>query len=298
MINNQITLPRNIFNTLLKSGLGDLNQIGSFVDDIIKLVNSGLVKKEEIQLVLNDLPEEFEGSLQSHGLRKPFGYTGDFLIIDRMYTTQVSSNKAIENWDIYFHNQPAVIAVRNRKEYFKSVMHQKLKSKTNFKLLNIASGPARDLKEVYDSLDGSQVLNTTCVDMDINAIDYAVKLNADYLNDIEFVEKNIFKYSTDKKYDLVWSAGLFDYFTDRAFVLCLKKLKMFTAQGGEIIIGNFNEDNNPSRDYMEVFGDWNLIHRSKQKLIDLALQAGFTSDQIIVGREEQDVNLFLHIKVN
>ncbi|MEO1713093.1 MAG: class I SAM-dependent methyltransferase, partial [Bacteroidota bacterium] len=66
----------------------------------------------------------------------------------------------------------------------------------------------------------------------------------------------------------------------------------------KIIIGNFNELHNPSRTYMEIFGDWYLVHRTKEDLLRLGKAAGFKVDQMVVGQEEEGVNLFLHIKAD
>jgi extracellular factor (EF) 3-hydroxypalmitic acid methyl ester biosynthesis protein len=232
-----------------------------------------------------------EKSIMGHIKKKPFGYAGDFLIIDRIYTNKTS--KEYPKWDNYSLQNSAAQAVRNRKSYFKSVVVQKLSEGDN--LLNIASGPARDLYELFNE-NPSLNIDVTCVEMDPKAIEYAEDLNKEHLDKIEFIEKNIFKFQTEEKFNLIWSSGLFDYFDDRAFVLMLRRLKEWLHAGGEIIVGNFNEDNNPSRIYMELFGEWYLNHRTEEHLISLAIQAGYKEENIIVGREPENVNLFLHIK--
>jgi SAM-dependent methyltransferase len=159
--------------------------------------------------------------------------------------------------------------------------------------LDVASGPARDLKELFDQIAPNS-LSVTCVEMDSRAIEFAKNLNVNHLEHMEFINQNIFKFRTEAKYDVVWSAGLFDYFDDKSFVLILKKLMDFATEKGEIIIGNFN-DENPSRDYMEMVGDWMLNHRSEEQLINLAIQAGADPAKIWVGQEPEGINLFLHI---
>jgi len=67
--------------------------------------------------------------------------------------------------------------------------------------------------------------------------------------------------------------------------------------GGEIVIGNFNDEHNPSRFFMELFGEWHLHHRSEQVLFKLALEAGYTPDNIHIGKEPEEINLFLHIRL-
>jgi extracellular factor (EF) 3-hydroxypalmitic acid methyl ester biosynthesis protein len=145
----------------------------------------------------------------------------------------------------------------------------------------------------FESNPDAQV-HIDCIEQDRNAVNHASALCEAYLDRITFHVKNALRFQSDKKYDLIWSAGLFDYFEDKVFVFMLKKLGTMVAEGGEIVIGNFSTTN-PSRPYMELF-EWHLHHRSPITLKALAARAGFAADQIRVGREQTGVNLFLHIR--
>lgn len=74
----------------------------------------------------------------------------------------------------------------------------------------------------------------------------------------------------------------------------MRKLIDCTSEKEEIIIGNFN-DENPSRTYMEMVGDWMLHHHSEDKLMRLAIKAGADPSKIWAGLELEGINLFLHI---
>jgi len=234
-------------------------------------------------------------SLMGHIRTKPYGYAGDFEIIERIYQNEIL-REDYRLWDAYSLKHPAAEAVRNRKKYFKTLLSSKLVQRSSLTLLDIASGPARDLFEVYQELNYGKHLLSTCVEMDNKAIEYATLLTAPFSDKITFINKNIFRFSTTEQYDLVWSAGLFDYFDDKAFVRLLKGFGKWVNPGGEIVIGNFNDEHNPSRVFMELFGEWHLNHRSEHDLIGLALEAGYLNEQISVGREPENINLFLHIR--
>lgn len=242
-------------------------------------------------------PQYLEETIHGHVLGKPFGYAGDFLIIDKIYTQHSSSNKEFGKWDQYFHRHAATKAVRNRKDYFKRNMARILRERQGrpTTLLNLASGPARDLAELYPTID-PKTLQTTCVDLDANAIAYATQLNEPWLDQIEFIHRNIFKFRPENNFDIIWSAGLFDYFDDETFVAILSRIRTWANPGAEIIIGNFSEEN-PSRRYMEAFGEWFLNHRNPAQMIGIAIQAGFSRAQVRIGKESEGVNLFMHIKV-
>lgn len=298
---NQI--PKSILDSIQKLvGIENLTEkdfpiIDKAISEIASEFKAGNISKEDITALNLTFGEDFlNETIQGLAFRKPYGYAGDFSIIDQIYTSKESTNPKYKIWDKYFHLQSAPNAVRNRKEYFKKVLFEKLNNTSSISLLNVASGPARDLFELYSNLEKDQDVSTTCIEMDENAIAHAKQLNKDFLDKIDFVQSNIFRHKELSKYDVIWSAGLFDYFNDKAFVMVLSRFKEWLKPGGEIIIGNFNEDHNPSRDYMEIFGEWYLHHRTDQQLIDLAQKAGFEKRAISVGKEEENVNLFLHIK--
>jgi len=202
-------------------------------------------------------------SIMGHISMKPFGYAGDFKIIDRIYTSDKSSS--FEIWDTYSLSNSAAVAVRNRKTYFKTIVKKLLKEKGQLSILNLASGPCRDVKELFDEIDNPDLLDITCIDMDQRAIDYAQGVLGESAKKIKFVNKNILRFNPTQQFDLVWSAGLFDYFDDKVFLHLLKRARQWVSQDGSLVIGNFNEDHNPSRTYMELFGDWYLNHRTVRK---------------------------------
>lgn len=284
-----------------------VRQKGSFEDDyypildsmiatIGQLKRSGEISDEGIKEIQQYFGQDFlENTLHGMALLKKYGYAGDFLMIDKIYTGNTPQNPFFKSWDNYFQNHAAPKAVRNRKEYFKTLVQHKLNKNPSMKLLNVASGPGRDLLELYTERVNGYNLETTCVEMDPHAIGYAQNLVNGFGTKINFINKNIFKFDTTDKYDLIWSAGLFDYFDNKAFVFVLKKFKTWIKNKGEIVVGNFNQAHNPTREYMELFGDWYLHHRTADELISLAIEAGFNETQLIIKNEEEKVNLFLHI---
>lgn len=272
--------------------------IDAMISRLADLKKSGEISDWDINEIRHFFGQDFlENTLHGMALLKKYGYAGDFMMIDKIYTGNSPANPFFNSWDQYFQNHAAPKAVRNRKSYFKQLIHQKLNGQKNLHLLNVASGPGRDLLELYREKNIEKQLHTTCVEMDKHAITYAQTLTNDYSAQIKFINKNIFKFDTEEKFDIIWSAGLFDYFDDKAFVFILKKFKNWIAPDGEIVIGNFNQQHNPTREYMELFGDWYLHHRSKQQLIHLAVEAGFHENQLSVGNEAENVNLFLHIQL-
>ncbi|MEM8487169.1 MAG: class I SAM-dependent methyltransferase [Bacteroidota bacterium] len=249
--------------------------------------------KKEIHNVFGDALST--KTLQGISLVKPRGYAGDFEVIDRVYQRSLTTDPELINWDNFLLNTHAAKAVRNRKTYFLNLLSTLIKrgaSAESVAVLNIASGPARDVFE-YLSFATDERVRFTCVEYDKTAIQYAKALCYEHIDAIEFVQANAFRYSTEKKFPLVWSAGLFDYFDDRRFKFLLKRLYDFTEPGGQLVVGNFSTDN-PDQSYMEVLMEWELHHRSPDDLRQLALDCGVPDQNISIGKEPEGVNLFLH----
>lgn len=273
------------------------SDIDLLIDSVTDLRQDGVLKKQDLTEINTYFGVDFlQNTLQGRALLKRYGYAGDFSMIDDIYLNRCSEDSFYGSWDAYFLSQAAPKAVRNRKEIFKAMVLQKLNQNNSLNILNIASGPARDILEIYQSIDDNKRLNVTCVEADQFAIQYAKEITSGYEEYIEFINKNIFKYNTEEKFDLIWSAGAFDYFNDKYFTHLLTKLKRWTTRSGEIVIGNFNSEHNPTRNYMELFGEWYLHHRSESDLIKIGELAGFKRGQMHVTTEPENVNLFLHVQ--
>jgi len=158
----------------------------------------------------------------------------------------------------------------------------------------LGSGPATDVHE-YLKNNPDSTIHFDLVDFDQNAIDFAKSQNEIYKELIDYFKINVLRFKPYQWYDLIWSAGLFDYFKDKHFVYMVNKYYKYLTEGGEFIIGNFS-NSNPTRRLMEVLSDWYLNHRSKFDLVRMAVEAEATEDNVEVEMEELGVNLFLRIK--
>ncbi len=234
-------------------------------------------------------------TLIGHGYVKPYGYPGDFSIIHHIYQWHVNPDKRYSNWDRFFQDQEGAHAVRNRKDYFLQRCTEVEEQEGEVKrVLILGSGPATDVNE-YLRLNPDSRISFDLVDFDQNAIDFARNQNMDFIKSIQFFKINVLRFKPFQWYDLIWSAGLFDYFKDKHFVYMIAKYYKYLVPGGEFIIGNFSHSN-PTRRLMEVLSDWYLVHRSKNDLVRMALEADASEDLVDVDMEELGVNLFLRIR--
>ncbi len=274
------------------------NRVYQEIDHVVNLIDAS-PDKEDLQEYFFKICQKFAPSPLHRRVRnKPLGYAGDYLIIDWIYTNQTLPSGKGQILDDIFQNYEATQAVRNRKQYFiQKCLELSHAKKGEVDILDLASGPCRDVLETFEASSNGKNLFFDCIDQEPEAILYAKNLleNTKAQENVYLECANIIQYRPKKTYDLIWSGGLFDYFEDRVVVIMLKKMWRYLKEDGQIIFGNFGPDN-PSRKTMEMVGQWNLIHRSAEELISLCEQAGLPFSEVKVESEPLGINLFCIIR--
>lgn len=273
---------------------GDYPHLHALINRAAEDVATGKVAKDAIAAFWRSIgPTFMNETMQGFALSKPHGYAGDFEIIDRIYMQRMSDVPEFRLWDEFFHAQAAPRSVRNRAEFLGRLLTEVCERYPRPRVLNVGSGPCRDVS-MWLSRNPAAQIEIDCVDQDARAIAYAKQVLGEQADHgrVTFLERNALRFRAQRQYDLMWSAGLFDYLSERLFVHLLGRLISDTAPGGKIVIGNFSTVN-PSRSFMELFGEWHLIHRDEATLRRLAKQAGAKSCTVM--SEPEGVNLFLVI---
>jgi hypothetical protein len=290
LTNNLFDKEKKIFlKYLVEIGGPELHDYDTFTS-IINSLNPSYIDefREIIMPILN------VNTLIGHGFVKPYGYPGDFALINHIYSFYVNEDNGYRNWDVFFQNQPAAHAVRNRKKYFLDYCNKLIKkNKQSIKVLILGSGPATDVNEFLTDSQSNNV-SFDLIDFDQNAIDFSMGKNEKFNNLISYNRINVLRFKPYKMYDLIWSAGLFDYFKDKHFIYLLRKYMNCLADEGEFVISNFSMEN-PTRRLMEILSDWYINHRSKADLHRLAIEAGIDDRMVKIDSEPLGINLFLKI---
>jgi len=233
-------------------------------------------------------------TLQGHVCLRPYGYHGDFDIIDRIYLNDVASDPRLAQWDEFFHWGTAAVAVRNRKTFFLDhYVPRFVEARADVRMLNVGSGPCRDVSELLIQLD-NQPVAIDCLDADDRGFAHARDIIGLDDSRVTYIHRNALRLGGPARYDAIWSAGLFDYLDDELFVTLARRLGRLLSPGGEMVLGNFSLTNTQAG-YM-AFGGWMLQHRSADHLLSLANKAGFGAGRTEVLQEPSGVNLFLHVR--
>jgi len=277
-------------NCLINKGGPELQDYEQFTSLVNNLEPEEIDNfRQEIKTILN------ENTLIGHGFVKPYGYPGDFTLIDKIYQFDVNQEFQYKNWDLFFQNQPGAKAVRNRKDFFINYCKNLVSRKKNAKVLILGSGPASDVHEFLTTNPDSNGISFDLIDFDQSAIEFSRKKNEKFDRQISYIKINALRFNSYKLYDLIWSAGLFDYFKDKHFTFLIRKYINCLDDDGEMVISNFST-RNPTKRLMEVLSDWYLNLRTESDLFRIASDANINKELVSVDKEPLGINLFLKIR--
>lgn len=315
---SEILKYKKLGDDLKKNLLQNPDQWGDFqnyFNKIIIEISHKILDAEEKQFNADDsrlyrLKKIFEKRYRKHFLygdltrwsfEKPFGYAGDFKIIEDIYENKPRTKGFDRLWDNYFQQMAASKATRERKEDYKKILGNFIKKNKDrdVRILNLASGPAREIKELFESAPRNLFTNVRidCLDNCKEALDFARNLLKN-IPGINFLQKNVIRLALKKdikevisnNYDLIYSTGLYDYLDKRIATRLTENLYSLLKEKGFMTISNYREKyRNPSAYLMEWVTEWNLIYRSKEDFEEIFLSAGFDKDSIEVYPQKSGV---------
>ncbi|MFH1283748.1 MAG: hypothetical protein ABII27_08805 [bacterium] len=223
----------------------------------------------------------------THAITKPMGYPGDYKMLEIVYNRKTITTGIGKYFDHYCLNTPYAIAVRNRKDLTREILKKcigKVKKGEVLKILNLACGSCRELREIFDAKTpclGKVIF--TCVDHDTEALGYS-KAKIDKIKPswakINYVNENVLKYKLNNResikklgtQDIVYSIGLSDYLPDRILTNIIKFSMHLTSIGGKFIVACKDRDK-----YKPVspdwYTDWHFVPRNEEVFLSLVKNA-------------------------
>src|SRR3989338_2367471 len=133
------------------------SEVNNVFRDIMLFEKSNVVKGREDKvykikrIFTNRIRGLFlKGTYNEWGFRKPFGYAGDFKIIDDIYQNNPDTCGFVRLFDNYGMMSAISVAVRNRKEDFKRIIADFVKSRKGgpLRIMDLACGPCRQIREL------------------------------------------------------------------------------------------------------------------------------------------------------
>lgn len=243
---------------------------------------------------------------------KPLGYAGDYEMVNMML--RESQTVGNTTYARILHDLTtgvaACLAHRNRITILERLLAEEAERVTDeqriFTVLSVACGPAVEIQRFIrkEKLVDQSALHL----MDFNAetLEYVQGRVTDAVQEsgrkpaIKFIRKSIDELLKNihlesegflPSYDMIYCAGLFDYFPDNVCRNLLQLYYKWVRPGGLLVATNVHPKN-PERNFMEHLLEWYLIYRNEAEMEKLAPKD--TDKQVFA--DETGVNVFLTIR--
>jgi hypothetical protein len=201
---------------------------------------------------------------------KPRGYAGDAVMLDYIYRPR---HLGISNIGQRIHEATTGLSNAKsivwRRDHLASKICETLKRKQRPKVLSVASGHLRELDTVR-VISARRDVEIWALDQDPESLKECRTSYPDFtIHPINRSISFLFKESSfSQHFDLIYSAGLFDYLGDRTAEALIRRLYSLLSKIGCFIVGNFAPDSH-GRGFMDAFMDWSLVYRSEEELIQI-----------------------------
>jgi SAM-dependent methyltransferase len=282
-------------------------EVNKVFQDLVNFEKENLKSNQEEKIYklkrvfINKLRDVFvRGRYIEWSLRKPFGYAGDFRIIEDIYENNPQTIGFDRLFDNYFQMSAISTAVRNRKDDFKRLLIRFIKDRPNqqLRIMNLAAGPSREIREMlFQNKDICKNVVFDCYDNDQNAIDFSSvslsefpNVNFIKVNAVRLALKNDIHAQIKQKYDIIYSTGLFDYFEEKLSLRLIQNFKKLLHKEGVLLISDVRDKfSNPSVHFMEWVGDWNLVYRDDDSFRNIFVKAGYKLSDLEALYEQQGI---------
>jgi extracellular factor (EF) 3-hydroxypalmitic acid methyl ester biosynthesis protein len=209
------------------------------------------------------------------------GYAGDYETVRQFfanpYRGSTTFGKLLNNFIISLEPVRAHIA---RIDFlYQEILSHYQAAENQLRILSLGSGPAEEVLRFIQNHDSEIPVHITLIDGDAYAL-------ADFFERYQYIRSNnievhLVNYNaisilvnqwpdvTPGSYDMVYCAGMYDYFKDRFCRKFTNFLINLTKPGGQFYFTNVHS-RNFARYFMDFGGGWEIYHRDEEQTANLA----------------------------
>jgi SAM-dependent methyltransferase len=213
---------------------------------------------------------------------KPRGYAGDAVMMDFIYDGTPPAGTSAVGADVFRATTRAGmgLSVRYRRQLLRSLIDDTVVRHEQPRLLSVAAGHCRELQ---GSLVEAPGFAGEFVALDQDPLSCQEIARAHAGQPVRVVNQGVRELAGSAqgsvladslgRFDLIYSAGLYDYLPDALARRLTRRLLAMLRPGGRVLIANFVPGGS-GRGYMELFMDWTLVLRTEAQMRELAAGAG------------------------
>ncbi|HJZ99231.1 MAG TPA: class I SAM-dependent methyltransferase [Candidatus Solibacter sp.] len=220
----------------------------------------------------------------SYSFRKPRGYPGDAVLMDFIYGDG-SSGAALESSSelgrsIFqqISQNPAFPAIQGRRDLLARRIETACQENPTCRILCVACGHLREGGALRKS-EMPKPARFVALDQDEESL--ALVASQHDQSGVECVRESAMRLLSNHfdigEFDLIYSAGLYDYLSDEFSTRLIQALVRRLAPGGTLLVANMLPDI-PACGYMEAVMDWWLIYRTPEQMAEMGRQVAAVSD--------------------
>lgn len=209
---------------------------------------------------------------------KPRGYAGDAVMMDYIYDAQApAGTTALGQALLGCTSRSGMgLSVQYRRVLLRSLIDDVVATHGQGRVLSVAAGHCRELRGSLvqsPAFDGEFVAldqdAESCAQVAQDQAAHRVRVRHQGVRDLLALPAD----SSLGHFDLVYSAGLYDYLPDGLARRLTQRLLALLRPQGRLLVANFLPGG-CGRGYQELFMDWTLILRDEAQMRQLALDAG------------------------
>ena len=220
----------------------------------------------------------------SYSVRRPRGYPGDAVLMDFIYgggSTPASLAASSEvGRSIYkqVSENPAFPAIQGRRDLLAGRIDELCRANRSSRILSVACGHLRE-GWVLRKSERPRPARFLALDQDEKSIALVAAEQAE--SGVECLRESAIRLLSNQfdigEFDLIYSAGLYDYLSDEFSTRLLQAMVRRLASRGTLLVANMLPDI-PACGYMEAVMDWWLIYRTPQQMADMGRQVAAAGD--------------------
>lgn len=235
------------------------------------------------------LAQVHEEPFTRRAFEKPRGYAGDAVLLDLAYrhrpycVTLTRLGAALHAW---IDGRPAAASVVERRTILAAEIDAIAARREAPRVLSIACGHLREA-QASDAVQRRAISEFVALDQDAESLEVVDREQREYNVRVEraSVRRFVTSGAALGAFDLVYSAGLYDYLNEQDGKAVTEAMFRSLRPGGRLIVANFAPE---LRDIalLEAFMDWRLIYRDDHAVA--ALADGIPSECVAARSTKRD----------
>ncbi len=252
-----------------------------------------------------------DAPLWNQAYRKPLGYAGDYAVMNYIYdgTPRGETQFARLAHALAIHIGEFVV---RRKDLMREAIADTVARQSSAQSVTIASlgcGPAREIAEFAENgAPTATPISFILVDQDEQALHFAGRSITAALDRrcdrpprrVDLRKISVLRLLRDFhprdvlcEIDMIYSAGLFDYFTDRTCRILTRRLYEALRPGGLLLLGNMKAGTD-MRWPLDFIADWTITYRTAEGVLSWA--EGLAGAEISLRTEATGYDYLLAVR--